>query len=147
MFIGNLFEKCVWVIGNLFEKCVWVIGNLFEKCVWAINLFEKCVIAVVWTIDNIFEKCELAVVWGVEMLISWQFLLALMVVEFIIGWIFIREEMKAMVKDIAAEVRQAGPEFLSAINALWTVATNPFKILGYVILFAIIDYPKFFTYR
>ena len=73
------------------------------------------------------------------MLMTWQFLLSLVVLEFIVGWIFIREEMKAMVRDTAAEAKGAVPEFSAAVQALWKVVSNPFKVLGYVAFLVIVQ--------
>jgi hypothetical protein len=98
-------------------------------------LFDKGGIIV----DYILGKCGIATLWGVGMLMSWQFLLSLLIVEFIVGWIYIREEMKIMVRDTVAEVKQATPEFSAAVRALWGVVSNPFKILGYVLFLVIVQ--------
>jgi hypothetical protein len=90
-------------------------------------------------VDYLLGKCGIATLWGVGMLMSWQFLLSLLIVEFIVGWIYIREEMKIMVRDTVAEAKQATPEVSAAVRALWDVVSNPFKILGFVLLFVIVQ--------
>jgi hypothetical protein len=55
----------------------------------------------------------------------------ILTVQFCLGWVYIREEMKEMVRDSIPEIRLMLSPIVQTIQALWSIASNPWRVIGF----------------
>ena len=77
-----------------------------------------------------------------EVIFSWKLVVVILLsvtAEILLGWMYIREEMKIMAHDVFEGSKQVATPLMAAVQAVWKILSDPWKIIGYALFVVIVQ--------